>query len=318
MGYMERWLPRYRPTSIGRIFDRIAFTSPLTRRMALMWITTNKHNSGSNTITIRALDAARIAVGSTIAIAGEEMTHVVVNQYLSDLPGGYMVDIVPPLSIDLNGSHHIRIIDPHAVGAGKLEKSWDEIRKLEDALSRATELAEKTETGRVEAEREFAERMADAMVAGNVSIPSKPSSLTSIQAADDAADAALESIRERLGRKRSEHRNMANEEARSRVKEEYGRDAAVARRQIRVIAYHAKLLSESVGGAYAKQLVDRISEMLFLIPPADRVQTAVHGAMLNTGDKVDINALAMDAKAEVGWPSPTYVRSVMSKTISGE
>ena len=194
--------------------------------------------------------------------------------------------------------------NPDAVAEAQITVLEQRVTQMATALARAEQIAEQTERDRAEAEKSHAGTVADAMIAGANKIPAKPASLSAAQAADDAADGALDVIRRRLDVQKGELHGLIVSETYRRLGVMYAADAADAGTALKEFAAAAARLFAMVG-PLAAPLMDAAIRSL----PLD-VKKARHHRMANLrllADKLatgfHIDGVHGDFAAAAHWPT---------------
>ena len=82
------------------------------------------------------------------------------------------------------------------------------LANLRNAIAEASARADETEKARIGAEKAYVDKVADAMITGKAT-PAKGADLTKLQNDDDIADAALDSLKQRISQADGEVRNAA-------------------------------------------------------------------------------------------------------------
>lgn len=157
------------------------------------------HQLGAEFIAIATFDGSPFAEPlpqtGELRIAGDDQVYTIrasEGQYLAISP-----KLIQPVGL-ISTAVSVQTDEPkQTTGIERASQRLAEIAQMRDAIQRAEQIAADTERARIEAEREHANKVADALLTGS-KMPAKPASLSAVQAADQATDAALESLRKRL------------------------------------------------------------------------------------------------------------------------
>ena len=176
--------------------------------------------------------------------------------------------------------------------------------RLALALATAQSRAVLTERQRAEAEEAHASTVADALCSGQKT-PVKPATLSALQSADDAADAALAIIEARLATASGEVQSLAHEAALAVVRSHAERAVAMAHDgRHQVVAGFARLVA-GAGVAHARLIAEDI--LSWNQWPDDTRQRAVAAVRDEVPELASVAGLASSIFDEAATRMPRFV-----------
>ena len=136
------------------------------------------------------------------------------------------------------------------------------LQKLRAAVAVARQRASDAETARLTAEQAHAATVADALLDGKAT-PAKPSSLSTIQAADDSADAALALLEHRLTLADGECRSASVAEVQAGIDRLTKDSHGAARVALKGLAKESQALASAIGGEAARDVLRTVITLPF-------------------------------------------------------
>lgn len=226
----------------------------------------------SLTLTLHRGSLDDIEVGTPIQVAGSTVAYSVTGTTAPD-----QVELDRPLVEDLPAPAAVYFAaDPDAVGEARVAALAAELKGLREAMARCEAHADQTESDRSNAERAHAGQVADAMVSG-APVPAKPPKLSSLQQADQSADAALGIIRRRITELEGKTRMAAIEEGLRRMAAQYDYAGDEAHDALREVMTAMARLHDATGLVAFQGMVDHVHHAF----EAFRSRTSRHDTAMN-------------------------------------